>query len=160
MRLTFAPISEDDARQIAAWIYEPPYDTYNLDTVPIETLLGSFLDPAHAYHAIRDEDGRLIAFCCFGPDARVTGGDYTAPALDVGIGLRPDLTGRGLGPSIIGSVLDYADAIMRPTLLRVTIAAFNQRSIRAFENVGFQEVARFVGGPAEREWVQLMLRKA
>jgi [ribosomal protein S18]-alanine N-acetyltransferase len=159
MRLTFAPISEDDVRQVATWVYEPPYDIYNLDAAPIDDLLASFMDPANAYHAITDEDGELIAFCCFGPDARVTGGDYSLPALDVGIGLRPDLTGQGLGPGIIGAALDYADAVLHPAVFRVTIGAFNRRSIRAFEKVGFHEVSRFVGGAvaAEREWVQLML---
>ena len=159
MRLTFAPITEDVVRAVASWIYEPPYDIYNLGAAPIGYLLTSFMDPANAYHAITDERGELIAFCCFGPDARVSGGDYAAPALNVGIGLRPDLTGQGLGPSVIGAALDYADAILRPTLFRTTIAAFNRRSIRAFEKVGFWEVSRFVGGgwPEQREWVQLML---
>jgi hypothetical protein len=37
-----------------------------------------------------------IGFCCFGPDAQLRGGDYHEPALDVGLGLRPDLVGKGL----------------------------------------------------------------
>jgi ribosomal-protein-alanine N-acetyltransferase len=161
MRLTFAPITEEGVRAVAGWTYEPPYDIYNLGAAPIDHLLASFLDPDNAYHEITDEDGRLIAFCCFGPDARVSGGDYAAAALDVGIGLRPDLTGQGLGPGVIGATLDYADAIMRPTLFRTTIAAFNRRSIRAFEKVGFREVSRFIGGaPTQREWVQLTLVNA
>ncbi|MDQ4100366.1 MAG: GNAT family N-acetyltransferase [Chloroflexota bacterium] len=157
MRLTFAPMTERDVRTVAGWTYEPPYDIYNLDAAPLDDLLAALLDPRNAYYAITDEAGDLIGFCCYGPDARIPGGDYTAPAVDVGIGLRPDLTGRGLGPAVIGAVLDFADAIMHPTMFRTTIAAFNQRSIRAFERVGFQEVGRFTGDTEPREWVQLTL---
>ncbi len=157
MRLTFAPMTARDVRTVAGWTYEPPYDIYNLDAAPLDDLLDALLDPRNAYYAITDEAGELIGFCCYGPDARVPGGDYTAPAVDVGLGLRPDLTGQGLGPGVIGAVLDFADTILRPTIFRTTIAAFNSRSVRAFEKVGFTEVSRFTTSGEPREWVQLVL---
>ena len=54
-------------------------------------------DPTNRYHGVTGEDhSQLIGFCCFGPDARVTGFAYDEDSLDIGAGLRPDLTGRGL----------------------------------------------------------------
>ncbi|MBA2278797.1 MAG: GNAT family N-acetyltransferase [Chloroflexia bacterium] len=157
MRLTFGPMSEEVVRLVAVWTYEPPYDIYNLASAPIDELVSGLTDPANGYYAIADETGDIIAFCCFGPDARVPGGDYAAPAIDIGIGLRPDLTGQGLGPGVIGAALDFAEAVLGGHAFRVTIAAFNRRSIRAFEKLGFDEKSRFVGGsgPQQREWVIL-----
>ena len=44
-----------------------------------------FIDPQNRYYQIEDERGDFAAFCCFGWDAQVPGGDYSADALDVGL---------------------------------------------------------------------------
>ncbi|MEZ4584513.1 MAG: hypothetical protein R3A10_23265 [Caldilineaceae bacterium] len=56
-----------------------------------------WLDPTQNCLAVRTGDGDLIGFCCFGADARALRLDYADGALDVGIGMRPDLTVRGVG---------------------------------------------------------------
>ena len=139
---SFRPIDEAGVRAIFAWRYPPPYDIYNLSAGRIEEDLPVFLDPDNAYYCLYDEAGSLVAFCCFGPEARVPGGDYSASALDVGLGVRPDLTGQGQGSVYAQAVLDFG-ANWTPAAFRVTVAEFNQRARRVWEKLGFRFVERF-----------------
>jgi ribosomal-protein-alanine N-acetyltransferase len=161
MILHFAPMDEAAARAIHSWRYEPPYDLYDLADEPLLGFLKAFLDPGNAYYAMFDEAEGLVAYCCFGPDAQVPGGDYGPPAIDVGLGLRPDLTGQRQGLSYVQAVLDFAQrasvtgcaaGVLRTALpagaadpppFRVTVAAFNQRAQRVWEKARFRIVQRF-----------------
>ncbi len=156
------PMMEAAARAIAAWRYAPPYDLYNLtgDNLAGEEveLIRFLCDPANDYYAIyghgdgicdghsdrlRAGETEPIGYCCFGGDARVPGGVYPEEALDIGVGMRPELTGGGRGRDFIGAVIAYGLTRYRPPLLRVTIAAFNERSQRVFRGRGFTPVRRF-----------------
>ena len=143
MRLDFQPMDESGVQVIAGWHYEPPYDIYSLDGENVKELVQAFLNPAYHYYQVRDEAGEIVAYCCFGLDARVPGGDYTAEALDVGLGVRPDLTGQGLGSIFVGAVLDFARRTFAPAALRVTVAAFNRRALRVWQQAGFRSIQTF-----------------
>lgn len=143
MKLTIVPLRRAAIDTIAAWRYEPPYDLYNLEHPPTAEAVAYFLDPTYAYHEIQNEAGELVGFCTFGIDAQVPGGDYSVDALDIGMGIRPDLTGRGLGATFASAVITFAVAHYAPPRLRVTIAAFNQRAQRVWQRLGFQLVAHF-----------------
>ena len=134
-------MDEASARRIQAWHYDGPYALYDIG--PSKEALQAFLDPQNAYHAIDDGAGGLVAYACFGPDARVRGGDYEADALDVGLGLRPDLTGHGHGLALVEAILDFARGAFAPTAFRLTVAAFNQRALCVYERAGFQAVQTF-----------------
>lgn len=155
---TITPMTEGDAREVLAWRYEPPYDIYNVASEDTDQAVAEFLTPEFAYHSIRDADGDLIGFCCYGPDARVTGGSYFTPALDVGIGLRPDRTGQGIGGSVLAEVLSFATERYAPPAFRATIATWNQRSLRTFEKAGFriERTFRSEGHRGGSEWVQVV----
>ena len=112
--LTFKPMDEPSAREILTWRYEPPYDIYNANPGGADAFVQALLDPAYAYHAIADECGELVGYCCFGADARVPGGDYGTDALDIGLGMRPDLTGHGRGPVFFEAILDFARRTFAP----------------------------------------------
>jgi RimJ/RimL family protein N-acetyltransferase len=143
MHFQIQPIVQADALQIANWSYPFPYSLYDLspDSIP------ALLNPEYRYHAAFDESGALVGYCCFGEDARVPGCNYSADepgTLDIGLSLRPDLTGKGLGRSFIWAVVDFAGNNFSPLSFRVTVADFNRRSIRAFENAGFRVTRRLV----------------
>ncbi len=106
MILSFSPLTKSAAREIVTWRYEPPYDIYNLDNS--EETINYLLDEQYHIQAMRDENNSLVGFCSFGVDGQVPGGDYSADALDIGMGIRPDLTGQGRGGNIVASVLDFA----------------------------------------------------
>ncbi|HEX8694524.1 MAG TPA: GNAT family protein [Longimicrobium sp.] len=134
---TFQPMDEESAREILAWRYAGLYAVYDPGTGDPDAALRTFLDPANAYFAVRDGDGALVAYWCFGPDARVPGGDYAGEALDVGGGVRPELTGRGRGLPLLEAALGFARERFHPPAFRVTVAEWNARALRACERAGF-----------------------
>jgi RimJ/RimL family protein N-acetyltransferase len=136
------------ALAIVNWRYEAPYDIYDMVSAQageeeIEETVESLLDPRYHYYALFDQGESLVAYCCFGEDGRVPGGDYHLDALDVGMGLRPDLTGQGHGLVYIRAVLDYARQTFTPATFRVTVAQFNRRALRVWEKAGFRPVQTF-----------------
>ncbi len=137
------PATKADIQQIFAWRYPPPYDIYNLGENVTDADLAYYLDPRYQYHVLLDDTGTVVAFCSFGADGQVPGGDYSADALDIGLGVRPDRTGQGEGITYVNQVVDFALATFIPPALRVTIAAFNHRAQRVWQNAGFVEVSRF-----------------
>jgi [ribosomal protein S18]-alanine N-acetyltransferase len=154
--LVFDPLDESSALAIAGWEYDPPYDPYNFQPEEIRNEIRYLSDPANGAYGIRTGSGELIGFCSFGKDAQVPGGNYTADALDIGLGLRPDMTGRGNGPAVIGEVLEFVERKFHPEGFRVTIASFNSRARKAWEKAGFTEAAKFARTGDGRKFVILV----
>ena len=154
MNLVFSPIDQPAAREIVTWRYEPPYDIYNLEDS--ESAIDYALDPQYKFYAMRAENGELVGFCSFGKDGQVPGGDYSGDALDIGMGIRPGLTGRGQGADFVLAVLDYARCAFAPRQFRVTIASFNQRAQRVWEKNGFTPIQTFTHQASKREFIILI----
>ena len=126
------------AADITTWRYEPPYDCYDMtDADP-----GFLLDPASGCFALTDDSG-LIGFRSFGADGQVPGGAYDDSALDTGGGLRPELTGHGLGRAAISAGLEFGRCRFAPPAFRVTIATFNLRAQRVVGALGFRPAGSF-----------------
>lgn len=161
MRYTFKPMDLESARAIFTWRYEHPYSLYNIvvsaDKIAVE--LAFFADPVNRYYRVLDDAGALIGHCCFGAEGQVPGGDYSLDALDLGIGLHPELTGQGHGSKIILAMLDYARESFQPGHFRATIAAFNKRSQRAFIKAGFAQTGDFIRDRDGRQFL-IFTRKA
>lgn len=154
--LTFSPVTQSDAAAMLDWQYERPYDIYNMpSTDPDEraAAMAYLLDLRHYFHRISSPDGEFVAFCSFGRDAQVPGGNYDEQALDIGLGVRPELTGQGVGSTVITAVLKFAHKRFQPYRYRVTIAAFNRRAQRVWERQGFQPVQTFVAEGRERPFI-------
>jgi [ribosomal protein S18]-alanine N-acetyltransferase len=86
-------MTQVEAEEVARWHYDPPYDFY--DAVADQRDLTELLDPVQrgeTYFAARDENGELIGYFGLVEAEGVVG---------VGVALRPDLTGRGLGLSFL-----------------------------------------------------------
>ena len=126
------------AADIVTWRYPPPYD-YNDMTGADPAFLA---DPASGFFALAGR-GELIGFRSFGADGQVPGGDYSGDALDTGGGLRPDLTGRGLGRQAITIGLEFGRRRFAPAAFRVTVASHNARALRVVESLGFVPASAF-----------------
>lgn len=156
--MQIVPINAAQVQAFLRWRYEPPYEVYNFDADADDSSPDYFLDPAIACHALLDETGEMVGFCTFGKDGQVPGGDYSADALDIGMGMRPDLTGQGHGAAFRDAVIDFALHTFAPTMLRVTIANFNERAKRVWEGAGFEAVQRFRSGFSGVEFVTYIKR--
>jgi ribosomal-protein-alanine N-acetyltransferase len=132
VELTIREASVETHRLLATWRYPPPYDFYDGTVEPV-------LNPERFFEAL-DEQGELIGFYYFEPKP---------PDLDYGLGLRPDLTGQGLGPHFFGAGLAFARERFRPSRVFLHVAAFNERARVVYERAGFQVVSSHVRTFAE-----------
>jgi [ribosomal protein S18]-alanine N-acetyltransferase len=133
--IAIAPMEQDEAESIAAWRYDPPYDFY--DWAADAEDLAELLDPVRRrdrYYAARDADANLIGF--YGLDRR---GDVAV----VGLGLRPDLTGRGFGLEFLQAGLRFAQTRLEPSRYQLAVAEFNRRAIKVYERAGFVRTRTF-----------------
>ena len=126
------------AAQIVTWRYPVPYDCYDMTGASAAFIASS----ESGFYALTDLD-ELIGFRSFGADGRVPGGDYDDSALDTGGGLRPDLTGNGLGREAISTGLDFGRREFTPAAFRVTVASFNERALRVVRALGFRNAGSF-----------------
>jgi ribosomal-protein-alanine N-acetyltransferase len=135
------------AADIVTWQYSVPYACYDMTGVAPDFLI----DPTSGFYALVDHGG-LIGFRSFGPDGRVPGGRYDSSALDTGGGLRPELTGQGLGREAISTGLAFGVRQFAPPAFRMTIAAFNIRAQKVVQLLGFEAVGRFAASTDGRDY--------
>lgn len=148
-------MDESAAREIVNWKYEPPYDLYNMmyesdEIEDIEELMDG------SYFSVRSADGELTGFFCYGRNAQVGGGVeqglyLEGTALDIGLGLRPDLTGRGKGLDFLQAGMKFARQNYAAEGLRLSVAAFNLRAAALYRKAGFQPVQRFINSYGDHE---------
>ena len=141
MTIKLRPVADVDIREFAAWRYDSPYDVYDITMDPDEAV-GYFLGEDIHCHALIEGD-EVVAYCTFGHDAQVPGGDYQSDGLDIGLGVKPSRTGSGSGHRFVAAAVAYGVATFGPRQLRVTVAAGNRRALRAWSSAGFTEVSRF-----------------
>ncbi|CAN5879961.1 GNAT family protein [soil metagenome] len=149
----FRQMDDEDAREISRWHYEPPYDFYDAASDPDD--LKELLDAERrqgVYFSAFDEEGSLIG--CFQFETK----DKT---VDVGLGLRPDFTGRGLGIEYVLAGLEFARERFSPERFMLSVATFNERAIQVYERAGFRRGAVYTHHTNGADWPFLaMARKA
>src|SRR5215472_6015125 len=153
--MRIAPMTPAYAADIVTWRYEPPYDCYDMTSASPALIA----DPASGFFALVGRD-ELIGFRSFGVDGQVPGGDYDDLALDTGGGLRPDLTGRGLGRLAVTTGLEFGCLEFAPPAFRVTVASFNERALRVVRSLGFRDVSRFRALTDGRSFEILVMKTA
>jgi GNAT superfamily N-acetyltransferase len=142
---TIDTLTADHARQILCWRYPSPYDFYNPPETSLieDQYIEQFLNPIYEFRAVIDSQQVLAGFCSFGIDGQVPGGDYSEAALDIGLGMRPDLTGLGLGAAFFAAILAFSQSHFYAAQLRLTVAQFNRRAVTLYKHFGFRETAKF-----------------
>jgi ribosomal-protein-alanine N-acetyltransferase len=138
MYFTVRQMQQDDAQQIARWHYPAPYEFYDWDQDPED--LAELLDPQswqESYYAVVNEENELVGFFVFNPDPS----DQT---VEIGLGLRPDLTGKGLGQAFVKAGLSFGQGHLPVERWSLNVATFNTRAIRLYEQVGFTSLNTFL----------------
>jgi ribosomal-protein-alanine N-acetyltransferase len=141
----FRPMTDSDAEEIAGWRYPEPYSFYDAaaDASDLAELLVAALR-GREYLSVDDGSGELVGFFQF--KARRPG------AVEVGLGLRPDLTGRGLGSEFVEAGLQEARARFGPARLVLAVATFNRRAISVYERAGFVPVRTYMHSTNGGQW--------
>jgi ribosomal-protein-alanine N-acetyltransferase len=127
VKIEIRPASAENFELMARWRYPPPYDFYDGDVEPV-------LNPERFFAAL-DEAREVIGFYYF---------ESKPPDLDYGLGLRPDLTGQGLGLEFFRAGLEFARERYRPARVVLHVAAFNERARQVYERAGFRVVSEHV----------------
>ena len=128
------PMSQDSADQIAAWTYPAPYDFYDMvaDEEDLAELLSESTRENTYFEVIRN--GALFGFATFFPKK-----DY----LEIGLGMKPDQTGKGLGVNFYQAIEDYARKNFDCQVLQLSVASFNQRALALYQKVGYELVESY-----------------
>ena len=133
MEFEFRKMGDEEAQEVAGWRYDPPYSFYDADQDPedLEELLDAD-QRGGRYYSVTDDRGELVGFFYFGAEEGAGRREVT-----LGLGMRPDLTGRGMGRGFLLAGLDFARRAFSPDVFRLSVATFNGRAIRAYERAGF-----------------------
>jgi [ribosomal protein S18]-alanine N-acetyltransferase len=137
-------LTQEEAEAIAEWHYPDPYSFYDWSADPDD--LRELLDPAlrgDAYWAVRDDEGELVGHFSFKPKE---------DAVEIGLGLRPDLTGRGLGAQFLAAGLEFGRTRFTPDRFRLSVATFNERAIKVYERAGFGRDRVYMHSTNGGEW--------
>ncbi|WP_441912796.1 GNAT family N-acetyltransferase [Paenibacillus sp. MCAF9] len=130
--MTICPLETVHAQQLCGWRYEAPFDVYNWPTweqmKKDEIEFGDPVLRAAQYIAVLDAQSALIGFAQFFPLTGVT---------RLGLGLRPDLCGKGLGLAFTRLIV--AEAIRRTPQneIDLEVLTWNTRAMRVYEQAGF-----------------------
>jgi|GEM_PF-312420 len=140
-------LDEADREAIATWRYPGALSIYDP---------GCSADQLRApdHVALSSADGALLGYGTFGAEGRVAGGRYDETALDVGMGLRPDWVGRGLGPAALSRLISYARLQRGAERLRATVADANPRAGALVRDLGFVPAHRFARAADRRAFTQ------
>jgi ribosomal-protein-alanine N-acetyltransferase len=154
------PMCEKEAAIVSQWRYNDPYSFYNMGNDPetIQELLDG------SYYSVFDQQNELSGYFCFGQNAQVPGGRAQGlyedkESLDIGLGLCPNLTGKGMGRCFLNAGLDFATKKFHRKTFRLSVATFNRRAIFVYEKAGFKPVQTFMSKTKHNEDEFLLMVK-
>ncbi len=153
MEFHFVPMSAEYAQHIVdTWRYEGEYAIYNYDREA-----GHMLDReewGRGLFAVLDGEDKLVGELSFGfldevkddwvPWGEVEAGRTDSSILWIGFGLRPDLTGHGLGQAFVTACEDFALKFARGRFhyrgeyVGLGVSKANQRAVKVYTRIGFE----------------------
>jgi len=127
------PMTEAHGSELCEWRYEPPFDVFNWPSWEEMTSRAiEFGDPAlreRQFASVVNGAGALLGFAQFFPLLGLT---------RLGVGMRPDLCGRGAGSAFIRVVAEEARRRMPDDEIDLEVLTWNERAVRAYRKAGFE----------------------
>ena len=127
-----ALLTQANADQIAReWHYSDMYSFYDMQNDPedFEEIITPRLR-ANKYYQILDDKDELVGYFCLER--------LSEEKVEVGLGLRPDLTGRGLGLNFVKEIEAFIQNNFNYKLIILSVASFNKRAIKVYQRAGFK----------------------
>ena len=125
-------LTQANADQIARkWHYSGQYSFYDMENDPedFEEIITLRLR-ANKYYQILDDKDELVGYFCLER--------LSEEKVEVGLGLRPDLTGRGLGLNFVKEIETFIQNNFNYKLIILSVASFNKRAIKVYQRAGFK----------------------
>ena len=169
MKYHFVPMNDEYAKIIVKqWKYEPEYSIHDYENEADHILdkdswgIGLF--------AVLNEDDELVGELTIEffnkNDNCVEYEDVNKVNLNdaemwVGFGLKPELTGRGLGLEFITACINYAlkAYTYEGEAVRLGVPAFNERAQKVYKRLGFEEFNRTEGEIEEKKYEAVQMKK-
>lgn len=128
--LRIEKMDQQSAREIAdRWKYGGEYAFYDMTADPEDYAeITSPEQRGERYFSVFSGSALAGFFCV----------EREGTAVELGLGLRPDLTGQGLGQAFLRTVLWYVEERFAPEAIRLSVASFNQRAVKVYERAGFE----------------------
>ena len=123
---------------VSNWHYDDAYSFY--DMTADEDDLRIFMDTKNwenIIKAVLNENDELVGWASF----------YTEnDEFWLSLGLRPDLTGKGLGEEFVSECIRYAISGYRlaSNTIKLAVALFNQRAVKVYQRAGFMETNKAI----------------
>ena len=145
------PMLQVEAEIIANWKYSGIYSFYDMtaDEEDYQEFINEETRGEHAFSVY--ERGKLIGFYSLT--------SVESETVDLGLGLRPDMTGQGIGGSFLQKALDYAELHYGARSFTLSVATFNERAIRVYKNAGFKVIHTFMQPTNGSEYEFVKMRK-
>jgi ribosomal-protein-alanine N-acetyltransferase len=138
MKFVFLPMNKEFANEIAYnWKYDGEFSFYNMTAD--EDDLKEFLDEnswKDRYFAVLN-DNELVGFYSY---------DFEDGVMWIGFGLKPELTGRKIGPEFVQAGINFSIERFnyKQNYIMLAVAAFNKRAIKVYEKLGFKIVEKYM----------------
>ena len=154
MHYDFVPMKKEYAIEIAYdWQYSGDYSFYNMtaDEDDLRDFINEDNWDGHYFAVLNDKDN-LVGFYSF---------YFENEILWIGFGLKPELTGKGLGPEFVLAGIAFAIEKFNysQSHIMLSVAMFNTRAIRAYEKIGFQIVEKYMQKTNGGEFEFIKMRK-
>ena len=139
MPYIFLAMNTEYAHEIAyQWKYDGAYAFYDMTADPDD--LREFLDEndwAERYFAVLNEQNALVGYYLY---------TFEDGIMWIGFGLKPSLTGKGLGAEFVSAGIDFGVKRFGYTQDRImlAVASFNHRAITLYERIGFKLVGTYM----------------
>jgi [ribosomal protein S18]-alanine N-acetyltransferase len=133
----FEKMTQQEAEEIAYnWHYDGEYSFYDMEADRED--LAEFLNP--------ELRGDSVFTVYLGEEI---GGYYSvnqtaAATYDIGLGMRPELTGSGMGLAFMKAGMDFVKSRFKPDIITLSVAMFNQRAIKVYRRLGFIDLDTFM----------------
>lgn len=128
--LRVRPLTIEDGLTVASWSSPGAWHIEDALQAP---------EPDEGYWAVVDARDELLGFCCLGAAARVPGQPADDWVLDVAIGIRPELAGRGWGGDLGRAAVAHARSVALDRRVRTTVPDWNVAGQRTARQAGFVE---------------------
>jgi ribosomal-protein-alanine N-acetyltransferase len=129
-------MSQEQAEEIALnWHYEGQYSFYDFSAD--EEDLAELLNPqerADKYYIVLT-DNEEVGFFYF---------ENNDETVEIGLGMKPELTGKGQGLNFIDAGLRYVISAYNPKEITLSVATFNERAIKVYKKLGFEPINVFM----------------
>lgn len=132
----FTKLNAHQSQEIANdWHYEKEYAFYDAinDLEDYEELLS---EDKENYYAVLNETNELVGYMCYEIDGQTVW---------LGLGMKPTLTGKGLGKTFVTSIIDFIILQnLNITKIKLAVAKFNVRAYKVYLKCGFSQTKEYM----------------